>query len=77
MTLPSPLWSISTVWLLVTLLTLLVVDSTSSRNWALVTAMSIMSGVILLRLWRDGRSMKVGAKAAETRQWVAPRRGTS
>lgn len=68
MTLPSPLWSISTVWLSVTLLTLLVVDSTSSRNWALVTATSIVSGVILLKLWSDGRSVKVAARATETRQ---------
>jgi hypothetical protein len=55
------------VWLSVTLLTLLVVDSTSIRNWVLVTAVSIVPGLVLLKLWSDRPSTKVAASRATTR----------
>ena len=47
-------WWISAVWVSLTLLTALIVDASSIRNWMLMTTVGFVPCIVLLSLWNDG-----------------------
>lgn len=47
-------WRIAAVWISLMLLMFLTIDSSSVRNWVLVTTVAVVPSLVLLRLWSEG-----------------------
>jgi hypothetical protein len=61
-------WSLIGVWIALTCLTFIAIDSMALRSWLLLLVLGFVPSVMLLWLWNEDRPMLIGSLRQQQNQ---------
>lgn len=68
MSAPQWRWSLIGVWLALSCITFLVIDSLVARSWLLLLVFGVVPPVMLLWLWNEDRPLLIGSLGRRQKQ---------